>query len=215
MPSMFIAPRDAKCSRPRRSFDGHELFSHRQTASSSGFLQLAAADRARRRHHPRLGTIGGSGIRRSDDARDHVAGLLDDHGLAGANVLADDVVGVVQRRHRDGRSGDDGRLEHRERRGRAGPADVDLDAMQHRDFPLGGKLERGGPPRELRGVSELFAQRRIVQLDHDAVGLERERASSLAPLLAKRDHRVDAVALLPVRLDRQPPLREVLQHLSV
>ena len=37
MPSMFIAPREAKCSRPRRSFDGHELFSHRQTASSSGF----------------------------------------------------------------------------------------------------------------------------------------------------------------------------------
>ena len=37
MPSMFIAPRDAKCSRPRRSFDGHELFSQRHTASSSAF----------------------------------------------------------------------------------------------------------------------------------------------------------------------------------
>ncbi len=33
---MFIAPRDAKCSRPRCSFAGHDVFSHRQTASSSG-----------------------------------------------------------------------------------------------------------------------------------------------------------------------------------
>ena len=162
MPSMFIAPRDAKCSRPRRSFDGHELFSHRHTASSSGFCsalpqtgQVVGITQA-------IGAIGGAWIRRSDDARDDVTGLLDDHELAGADVLADDVVGVVQRRHRDGRPGDDRRLEHGERRGRAGPADVDLDAMQHRDFLLGGKLERGGPARELRRVSEPFAQRRIV-----------------------------------------------------
>ena len=39
MPSMFIAPREAKCSSPRRSFDGHELFSHRHTASPSSLVK--------------------------------------------------------------------------------------------------------------------------------------------------------------------------------
>ena len=64
-PSMFIAPRDAKCSRPRRSFAGHELFSQRHTTSSSGLLQRAAAHRARGRHHPVRGTIRAPSDRRA------------------------------------------------------------------------------------------------------------------------------------------------------
>ena len=36
-PSMFMAPREAKCSRPRRIFAGHDSFGQRHTTSSSSF----------------------------------------------------------------------------------------------------------------------------------------------------------------------------------
>ena len=83
-------------------------------------MQLAAASRARRTASPtarsRPAVCVSTG---TDDARDDVAGLLDDHPVALADVLARDVVGVVERGHRDGRAADEDRLEHRERRHRS------------------------------------------------------------------------------------------------
>ena len=72
---------------------------------------------------------------------------------------------------------------------------------------LRGKLERGRPARKLRGRAEPLAQREVVHLDDDAVGVELEVAPLVGPLAAELEHRVDARAALPVRLDRQPPGR--------
>ena len=76
-PSMFIAPRDAKCSRPRCSLAGHDVFSQRHTASPSARCSVLP-----QRGHV-VGISHGCAVRRppaqhrTDDARNHVAGLLD------------------------------------------------------------------------------------------------------------------------------------------
>ena len=73
---------------------------------------------------------GACGAGRPDDLRDHVAGALDDHVVALADLLAVDVLLVVQRRARDGDAADLDRLEHRPRVERAGAADADQDLEQ-------------------------------------------------------------------------------------
>ena len=89
-------------SRPR---DGHARFGQRCMTSPSGFTTSA----------PQSGQC--FGIRngfvpfavrsgRADDLRDHVAGALDDHEVALADVLAVDVLLVVERRGRDGDAAD-------------------------------------------------------------------------------------------------------------
>ena len=62
-----------------------------------------------------------------DDLRDHVAGALDDHEVADADVLAADVVLVVEGRARDRDAADLDRLELGERIEDAGAPDADVD----------------------------------------------------------------------------------------
>ena len=211
---MFIADREAKCSRPRCSLAGHEVFSQRQTASSSARWSAAP-----HRGHS-LGICHGSRIRRppaqdrADDARDDVARLLDQDPVAFADVLPRDVVGVVQRRHRDGRAGDEHRLEHGERRDRAGPADVHFDLLQERRLLLRRELERDRPARELAGGAEEPPLGELIDLDHHAVGIELERAPLLRPFGAESHQRVDAGAPPPVRFDGKAGGAQLFQRFA-
>ena len=143
--------------------------------------ERAAARAARRRHHPRLRVRRPQAEDRRDDARDDVAGLLDHDRVPFAEILAREVLGVVQRRHRDRRAGDEHRLEDGVRRVGAGAADVDFDLQQLRVRLLRGELERRRPARELRRRPQLLAQREVVDLDDDAVGVELEVAPRVAP----------------------------------
>ena len=77
---------------------------------------------------------------------------------------------------------------------------------------LRGELEGGRPPRKLRRGAEPLAQREIVHLDDDAIGVELEALPFVGPLLAERDDRVDAVAAPPVRFDRESPFAHRGQH---
>ena len=113
--------------------------------------QRGAARRALGRHHPLRQALGPQRQHRADDLGDHVAGLAQDDGVAGADVLALDLVGVVQRRPLDRRAGDLGRLHHPERRHPAGAAGVDLDREELGVDLLGRVLERDRPPRRAAG----------------------------------------------------------------
>ena len=66
---------------------------------------------------------------RPDDLRDHVPRALDDHEVALANLLAVDVLLVVERRARDGDAADLDRLEDPPRIESTGPADADRDLL--------------------------------------------------------------------------------------
>ena len=127
-----------------------------------------------------------------DDARNDIAGFLDDHGVAGADVLPGDVVGVVQRGHRDRGAADEDRLEHGKRRHRSRASDIDRDLLEARRLLFGRKFERDGPARELAGGAELAPAFERVNLDDDAIGVEAEAAPLVCPLAAERDERVDA-----------------------
>ncbi len=80
------------------------------------------------------------GEHRADHLGDDVTGLAHDDGVADAHVLARDLVLVVQRRHADGGTADEHRLEHRERRGAPGAADAHHDVASTVVFSSGGNL---------------------------------------------------------------------------
>ena len=78
-----------------------------------------------------------------------------------------------------------------------------------------GNLKAVAQRGKLRGRPEPLAQREIVDLDDDAVGVELERPALVGPFLAERDQRVDADAAPPMRLHRQAPLAHRPEHLGV
>ena len=86
----------------------------------------------------------------TEHLRDHVAGALDRHRVADAHVEPRDLVGIVQRRVLHHHAADRDRLELRDRRERAGAADLDLDVAQHRGRLLGRELVRDRPARVAR-----------------------------------------------------------------
>ena len=169
-------------------------------------MEHARTLRACRGHLPRRRSRPDAGGSALTTLRNDVAGLFDQDAVAIAKILSRDVLGVVQRGHRDRRAGEKDRLENRVRRDRSGAPDVHRDLLEHGRRLLGRKLERRGPPRKLRRRPEPLAQGEVVDLDHDAVGVERQRAPLLCPLVAERDDFVDAGAARPVRFDRQSPL---------
>ena len=93
-----------------------------------------------------------------NDLRNHVAGALDNDGVANADiaalaqrltVAADtlDVILVVQRDVLHDDAADADRLELADRRERAGATNLDLDVVEHGDGALGRELVRDRPAR--------------------------------------------------------------------
>ena len=90
---------------------------------------------------PQTGQVSGNGTVRllrpplrhhGNHLRDHVAGALDHHRVADADVLAGDLVLVVQRRAAHQHAADVDRLQLGDRRQRAGAADLDMDVLAAR-----------------------------------------------------------------------------------
>ena len=82
-----------------------------------------------------------------DDLRDHVAGAQHDDLVALADILAREILLVVQRRHADGHAADADRLELSERVQIAVLADVPVDLLQHSDLRGRRELPRDRPAR--------------------------------------------------------------------
>ena len=123
-----------------------------------------------------------------DDLGDDLAGLLDHHGVADADVLAGDLVGVVQRGPLDGRAGEANRLQVGDGRELAGLAHLHADVRDLGDRLLGLVLEGDRPARALAACSQPLALVQVVDLDHQAVGLEIERVPLELPLAGVLDH---------------------------
>ena len=108
-------------------------------------------------------------LNHAENLRDDVAGALDDDRVADADVLALDLILVMQRRvlHHDAADGH--RLELGHRRKRAGAADLDLDVVQHRGRLLGGEFMGNGEARRARHVAQALLEIEAVELIDDAV----------------------------------------------
>ena len=112
---MSIAPRETKCFSSCQARAGQSGFGHCVKTPSGGFT-VGVSQKGQRSggrgsggRSPLLGHV----RRRGDHLRDHVAGAHHDHVLAGAQVLAHDVLLVVQRGHADRHAAHRDGLEHR------------------------------------------------------------------------------------------------------
>ena len=95
-------------------------------------------------------------------------------------------------------------VEHRAWRDGARPVDVDARFQEEPGVGLlRGEFEGRCPARELRRRPEALAQREIVDLDHDAVGVEVEGPAFVRPFPAVSRDFVDTLAAAPVRFDGQ------------
>ncbi len=156
--------------------------------------RVGAADRAACRHResPRSrGTLGRHGFH---DLRDDLARLLHEHGIALADVLALDLVLVVQGGPRDGRPGQLDRLQLGHRRELPGASDLHDDLANPCRRLLRGVLHRDGPARELRRRAGDPSERQLVDLDDHSVDLVVQRVTPAAELVECVDDFVDRCA---------------------
>src|SRR5215211_6884475 len=153
---------------------------------------LGLAKRAALGHPERL-RPGGVLARRPDDLRDDVAGALDDDHVALTDLLAVDVLLVVQGRAGDRDAADLDRLEERPRVESPGAADADEDLVQPRLRRHRRPLVGPGPARTLVKRAEPLLLSEGVDLDHDAVDLVVELDPALLPFRACLGDRLDGV----------------------
>ena len=117
-----------------------------------------------------------------DDLRDHVAGALQHDGVADTDVLAGDLVLVVQRGAGDQHAADVDWFEFGDRGQRAGAADLDADVAQHRGGLFGRELPGDRPARRAADEAEPALQRQVVDLVDDAVDVVAEAGALPAPI---------------------------------
>ena len=142
------------------------------------------------------------------DLGDDIAGALDDHAIADADVEPPDLVEVVQRRAPHGRAADEDRREPRHRREHAGPADVHLDLLDGRRRLLRRELVRDGPAWVARHEAEPLLIGDPVDLHDDAVGAVVELLSLRPPLADEGEDLVDVRRLPHVRIRAQAELAQ-------
>ena len=146
------------------------------------------------------------------DVRDHVAGALEEHRVADADVLPLDLIHVVERRvaHRD--AADRHGLELRDGREHAGASDGGKDVHDARRRLARLELPRDGPARRARDLTEPTLQREIVHLDHDAVDLVGERVALALELGIEGAGGRHGVEHAAVRHGLEAPVLEGIEH---
>ena len=167
--------------------------------------ELGATARARRREDPRLGALGAHRQHRSDDLRDHVAGLAHDHGVAGTHVLgrAPGPRCAASPRRRSSR-----RRTPAPARRTAWPARCARSRPGCRAArwcaPRAGTCRRSPSAAPATSTPSRLALADVVDLDHDAVDLVAEVVAVVLPVLAVGGHVVERVEHLGLGVDREP-----------
>ncbi len=176
---------------------------------------LAAAGGASLGHdEPPLPTAALAG-HRPHDLRDDVSGPLHDHRVADADVLAADVVLVVQRRLLDDDAAHLHRLQHGEGVEAAGAPHVDGDLQQLRRRLDGRELVGHGPARLSSHVAQPLLQRQPVDLHHQAVDLVLQVVALLHPLLVVAVDLLQMAAAGDVGVDAEAEVAQPVERLQV
>ena len=208
---MSIAPREAKWISPCTIWAGHERFGQRTCTSPGGCTtgveqagHSAGIEKGRSFAGPLLGE-------RRHDLRYHVARPLDDDAVADPQVLAGDVVLVVERRELDGGAADHDRLELREGHQRPGAADVDLDRVERRGGRGRRELVGDRPPRRPAHRAQPRLHVGLVDLHDGAVDVEVDRRAPRLPGLALGLDLVEVVGDADVGVDPEARLAQPLE----
>ncbi len=108
---------------------------------------------------------------RSDHLGNDIACPTYDHRVADADVLAVNLVLVVQCGHANVCTADEDRFEDGERGGCSGPTDIDLDGTQRRGLFFRWELVGNSPAGRLGGVAKQGLTGEAVQFHHHTIGL--------------------------------------------
>ena len=155
---------------------------------------LASADGTCGRH---LEDLLGAGALLGDgrlDRGDDVAGLHEPDAVADADVLARDLVRIVERRTRDDGSGELDRLQFRDGSEDSGASDLDGDRLERRLRALGRVLVGARPARSVGGRAEDVVEPALVDLDDGAVDLETEGVAHPLELVDRGEDILDGLA---------------------
>ncbi len=155
--------------------DGTLVLDHRRAAHGAGVGHLVLA-----------GVDGALVQDRPDHLGDHVARLLEHHGVADPDVLAADLGQVVERGPGHRGAGDLRGPQVRDGREGPGPADVGDDVLDQGLHLLRRELERDRPARGAADHAQAGLLVEAVHLDHDAVRLVGQVVAGLAPPLGER-----------------------------
>ena len=157
-----------------------------KTAGAAGdrFTLLAIytrpAHRAARRHLEHFCVAWPAFRNDRNDLGNHVAGTPHDDGVADSNVLAANLVFVMQRGVGNRDAADEHRSQARHRRQRAGAADLDIDTDQLRNRFLRRKLVSDRKARRARYVAEQLLIGARIDSVNNAVDFVRQRGAALA-----------------------------------
>ena len=119
---------------------------------------------------------------------DHVSSAANDDRVAFPDVLALDLVFVVQRGGADRDAAHEHGLEEGERSHHPGPSRVDADLAQQGGPLLGRELVRDGPAGRVAGRPQLLLKGDLIHLHHHAVDLVVDRVAAALPPLAVVEH---------------------------
>ena len=118
---------------------------------------------------------------RADDVGDDLAGALDQHPVAGADILLGDVVEVVQGGVLDDHAVDLDRLQDGLGGQHTRAADLHLDVQQFRGDFARRELEGDGAARVLADEAQFGRQAQVIDLDDHAVGFVGQFVAALVP----------------------------------
>ena len=149
------------------------------------------------------------------DLGNDIAGALDDDRIALADLLAGDLVLVVERRPADHDAADRDGTQVGHRGERAGAADLDRDRFEHGLRPLGGKFMGDGPARRTADIAEPPLPVEPVDLVDHAVDVVVEVRACLGYAPVQADRLFRAPAQLGRRVDREAPRPEVCEVVPV
>ncbi len=145
--------------------------------------------------------------------RDHFAGALDQHRIAGVDAEALHFVHIVQRGFGDGDAADLHRLENREGSEHAGAANADFNLFQQRGFLVRLIFVGDGPAGGFGSEAQLVLQADFVHLHDDAVNFVAELFALGVPLGDVVLDFGDAVAERPVGADLESQFVRALRGL--
>jgi hypothetical protein len=179
-----------------------------------GLDNVGAAERALLRHPEALRALPVRACR-ADDLRDDITRPLNDDVVPLADLLAVDVLLVVESRARNRDASNLHRLEHRPRVERPGASDPDEDLVEpghccHRRPLVGAR-----PAGPLVERAETFLLREGVDLDDEPVDLVVELDATLLPVAAGLRHRLDGVVQLGVGVGAEAVLAKPQERVPV
>ena len=146
---------------------------------------------------------------------DDVAGALDDDHVPDAQILAVDIVLVVERGLLDGHAAHGDRLQHGVRVEHARAPHVETDVQQPGLGGGGSELAGYGPARVPPHTAQGGLQAPLVELDHHAVDVVVQLGPAPFPVAAPLDYLVQAPRAAHVRVHAEAMLPQPLQHVPL